>query len=161
MDLFEVSQENGAFPEEIAKIIFRQLVDMWASLNASRICHRDLKDENVLINPATLEVKIIDFGCATEKREIYKKMAGTPEYFPPEWYSHRQYSSDGLTVFSLGAILYILLTGTWEFEFGTHKRNFLAERNLSTVSKFFLDCILCPFPSKRISLSEILEHKFF
>ena len=161
IDLFEFSRIYGAIPEEPAKLIFRQLAQCALDLDQSGIVHRDLKDENVLINPANLEVKIIDFGCATVKREIYKKMAGTPEYFPPEWYSHQQYSSDGLTVFSLGVILYILLTGTWEFEFGTHKRNFLAERNLSTVSKSFLDCILCPFPSKRISLSEILEHKFF
>ena len=105
--------------------------------------------------------ELIDFGCATEKREIYNKMAGTPEYFPPEWYSHRQYSSDGLTVFSLGAIMYILLTGTWQFEAGSHKRDFLAERHLSNISKSLLDSVLCPFPSKRVPLSKILEHNFF
>ena len=161
IDLFEFSRIYGAIPEEPAKIIFRQLVQCARDLDESGIVHRDLKDENVLINPLTLEVKLIDFGCAAEKREIYNKMAGTPEYFPPEWYSHRQYSSDGLTVFSLGAILYILLTGTWQFEAGSHKRDFLAERHLSNFSKSLLDSVLCPFPSKRAPLSKILEHRFF
>ena len=157
MDLFEFSRIYGAIPEEPAREIFRQLARAAADFDRAGLCHRDLKDENVLINPATLEVKIIDFGCATEKRHLYAKMAGTPEYFPPEWYSHRQYSADGLTVYSLGAILYILLTGTWEFSAGSHKRDFLAERSLSQSARSLLDSLLCPFPSKRISISNILD----
>ena len=157
MDLFEFSRQFGAIPEEPAKVVFRQLAHCAQALDAAGICHRDLKDENVLIDPATLEVKLIDFGCATEKRDLYAKMAGTPEYFPPEWYSHRQYSADGLTVFSLGAILYILLTGSWEFCAGSHKRDFLAERSLSKSARSLLDSLLCPFPSKRAKLSSILD----
>ena len=156
MDLFDFSRQFGAIPEEPAKIIFHQLAQCARDLDRAGICHRDLKDENVLINPATLEVKLIDFGCATEKRDLYAKMAGTPEYFPPEWYSHRQYSADGLTVFSLGAILYILLTGSWEFHAGSHKRNFLAERSLSQSATSLLDSLLCPFPSKRAKLCNIV-----
>ena len=157
MDLFEFSRQFGAIPEAPAKVIFQQLAQCARDLDRAGICHRDLKDENVLINPATLEVKLIDFGCATEKRDLYAKMAGTPEYFPPEWYSHRQYSADGLTVFSLGAILYILLTGTWEFSNGSHKRDFLAERSLSQSSRSLLDSLLCPFPAKRPSISKLHE----
>ena len=156
VDLFEVSRKCGAIKEGAAQVIFAQLVRTTLELHRAGVLHRDLKDENCLLDTRTLEVRLIDFGCATEKRHLYAKMAGTPEYFPPEWYSHRQYSADGLTVFSLGAILYILLTGTWEFSNGSHKRDFLAERSLSQSSRSLLDSLLCPFPSKRAKLCNIV-----
>ena len=62
-DLFELSRKYGALQEEPVKIIFGQLLDIWENLNESKICHRDLKDENIVINIETLECKLIDFGC--------------------------------------------------------------------------------------------------
>ena len=49
--------------------------------------HRDVKDENILLNSKTLHVKLIDFGCGTRLKEThYNEFAGTPEFYPPEWY---------------------------------------------------------------------------
>ena len=161
IDLFDFSRTYGAIKEEPAKVIFNQIARCAAELHRAGIVHRDYKDENVLINPRTLEVKVIDFGCATEIAESYFNPAGTLEYFPPEWFSRSEMSAVGLTVWSLGSILYILLAGCWEFENGTHRRDFISERNLSQSALALLNSVLCPFASKRASLDSILSSQWF
>ena len=161
IDLFEFSRTHGAINEEAAKIIFNQVARCASRLHQSGIVHRDYKDENVLINPLTLEVKVIDFGCATEIAESYSNPAGTPEYFPPEWFSHSEMTPEGLTVWSLGSILYILLTGCWEFEAGNLRRDFMSERHLSHSALSLVNSVLCPFAPKRATLDSILSAKWF
>jgi len=82
------------------------------------VLHRDLKDENILINPADLRIRIIDFGCATEfeSNKTYETLSGTPEFFPPEVYTRHRYSAEKLTTWSLGILLYILLFGDLPFD---------------------------------------------
>lgn len=54
---------GGVLSEQIAQYI------MWQIIYAANFCcyrgvfHRDIKLENVLVNPTTLEIKLIDFGC--------------------------------------------------------------------------------------------------
>ena len=86
--------------------------------NKSRVLHRDLKDENILISTKSLEVKIIDFGCATEwdENRIYTSLSGTPEFFPPEIFKNQNYLAEKSTVWSLGTLLYILVTGDVPFD---------------------------------------------
>ncbi|KAI9221796.1 kinase-like domain-containing protein [Blastocladiella britannica] len=64
-DLFECLDRFGPFCEDRARLVFRQLVDIVEFLHAHNVCHRDLKDENILVNDR-LEVKLIDFGSAAE-----------------------------------------------------------------------------------------------
>ena len=86
--------------------------------NKSRVLHRDLKDENILISTKSLGVKIIDFGCATEwdQTRIYTSLSGTPEFFPPEVFKNQNYLAEKSTVWSLGTLLYILVTGDVPFD---------------------------------------------
>ena len=83
-----------------------------------RVLHRDLKDENILISTKSLGVKIIDFGCATEfdPDKIYTSLSGTPEFFPPEVFKNQNYLAEKSTVWSLGTLLYILITGDVPFD---------------------------------------------
>ena len=160
MDLFEFSKKYGRINEEAAKVIFKQIVECSNQLFKGGLIHRDLKDENVLINPATLEIKIIDFGCASVRKPVYTSCRGTPEFWPSEWYQSRSYEPEPLTVYSLGAILYILLVGEWNFENGTHLRNFLDEKHISPSAMKLLESMLCSNPSKRASFKNILKSKF-
>ena len=84
----------------------------------SQILHRDLKDENVLINTADLSVKIIDFGCACEYKPdySYSTIAGTPEFFPPEIFLTQKYAADPLNAWSIGILVYILVQGDVPFD---------------------------------------------
>ena len=82
------------------------------------IFHRDIKDENILVNTQTLEVKVIDFGCATEfeTEKTYSTASGTPEFFPPETFTKNQYRAGPATVWALGTLLYVIVMGDIPFE---------------------------------------------
>ena len=49
-DLFECIEQHSRFDAETAKYVFRQIVDVVAALGALGICHRDIKDENIVIS---------------------------------------------------------------------------------------------------------------
>ena len=118
MDLFEFTQYYGLVEESPSLIIFRNILLAVQHLKEKHIFHRDLKDENILLNPATLDVKLIDFGCATDfnEKRIYTKLSGTPEFMPPEAFREGQYMAENSTVWSLGIILFTLLNGRLPFE---------------------------------------------
>ena len=111
-DLFELVKQSGALSESMVRIVFSQLVMMWESLDRAGICHRDIKDENIIINMKTLECKLIDFGCATEiENDLQSTFSGTPEFYPPEYYKYGSYRHNDLTAWSFGVVLYLLLAG--------------------------------------------------
>ena len=87
-------------------------------LREGGIFHRDIKDENILINTHTLEVKLIDFGCATdfEPDKVYTVASGTPEFFPPETYTKTQYRAEPATVWAIGTLLYVIVMGDIPFQ---------------------------------------------
>jgi proto-oncogene serine/threonine-protein kinase Pim-1 len=63
-----------------------------AHIHSCGVVHRDIKDENVILNRDTGEVKLIDFGCGTLLKEApFRDFSGTPEFYPPEWFQRRVY----------------------------------------------------------------------
>ncbi|XP_021336408.1 serine/threonine-protein kinase pim-2-like [Danio rerio] len=113
MDLeafLEVS--GGVLSEKTAHTIMRQAV------YAANVCcyrgvfHRDIKLQNLLVNPDTLEVKLIDFGCGDFMMEsAYSLFSGTEAYIPPEFYEKGCYRAKPATVYSLGVLLFTMLHG--------------------------------------------------
>ena len=115
--MFEFSQSYGRINEAPAKIIFSNLLHAVRLLIDQKIFHRDLKDENILLNPSTLDIKIIDFGCATYYTDtIHTRLSGTPEFMPPEAIEKGEYTAEGATVWSLGVILFTLINGRLPYE---------------------------------------------
>lgn len=95
---------------------------VWAVefLHQHQVIHRDLKPGNVLVGPDH-EPKILDFGLAHQVEESGTRLTragevmGTPDYFSPEQ-ARGEASLDARSdIFSLGAILYQLLTGFLPF----------------------------------------------
>ncbi|KAI7790633.1 putative serine/threonine-protein kinase pim-2-like [Triplophysa rosa] len=85
------------------------------------VFHRDIKLENLLVNPKTLKVKLIDFGCSVRlKRGYVKKITGTEPYLPPEVFISNRYRGKPATVWSLGMLLFRLLHGRFPFAFELH-----------------------------------------
>ena len=156
-DLFELINEIGGINEDAAKIVVSFAVEY---LEAGYI-HRDIKDENILINGESLEIKMIDFGCASEFEDYYENASGTVDYFPPEWFQYHQYKPDELTVWSIGCLLYNILMGDVAYKNGFCNRNFQAESELSTEGRNIINQLLEPNPNIRIPLQNILKHNWF
>jgi PAS domain-containing serine/threonine kinase len=87
VDLFQFIDDHPNMEEPLARIIFRQLAEAIAYCHHNRIAHRNIKEENVLINQS-LQLRLIDFGSATflEKAgdKEFKLFFGTLEYASPE-----------------------------------------------------------------------------
>ncbi|WP_293132705.1 AAA family ATPase [Microcoleus sp. bin38.metabat.b11b12b14.051] len=100
-----------------------QTVQVLEGLYHARIIHKDIKPQNILINPNTLEVKIIDFSISSllprENQEIKSPnvLEGTLNYMSPEQTGRMNRGIDYRTDFySLGVTFYELLTGQLPFK---------------------------------------------
>src|SRR5207245_2151100 len=89
-------------------------------LHEHKIVHRDLKPTNILVN-ADMDPKILDFGLAQHVGSNISRVTrpgeiiGTPDYFSPEHTLPGSRFDPRSDVFSLGTILYELLTGSPPF----------------------------------------------
>ncbi len=116
-NLAECIGRAGVLPEPQVLVWARQLLDALAYCHAQGVIHRDVKPQNVIIQPDGQAV-LVDFGLVKlwdprdpRTRTMVRGM-GTPEYSPPEQYEaaagHTDPRSD---LYSLGATLYHALTG--------------------------------------------------
>lgn len=117
------------------KTIINQLVQGLQSVHRAGVAHRDVKPDNLLIHPETLDIKFIDFGLA--KMEATTGIAGTVYYKPPEYMdATASYSLETMQlgdIWSLGLTIYRLIarddyTILWyTFDFWPKNREDLTE----------------------------------
>jgi serine/threonine-protein kinase len=132
-DLRHIIQRAGALPVKRALAITRQVAAALGAAHAIGITHRDIKPDNILItDPGDGGdlVKVLDFGIA-KVREANLEAAhsatktgmvvGTPQYISPEQAMGRHGDQiDGRAdLYSLGVVLYEMVTGRLPFESDT------------------------------------------
>lgn len=64
-DLFDHITECGSLDEQDARSLFCHIVKTTIALHDAGIVHRDIKDENILVNPESHDIRLIDFGSGT------------------------------------------------------------------------------------------------
>lgn len=108
-------QFNGKkLNEEQAYAVFSQICKGLKYMHENNVAHRDLKLTNILIDEE-YTVKVIDFGFACESSERQKMYCGTPSYMAPEIVEKKIYLSKPVDIWSLGVVLFKLLSGEYAF----------------------------------------------
>ena len=95
--------------EKYGKVIFRKILEGVQACHNANICHRDLKMQNILFDEQ-FNPKICDFGFATFYKKNLDDFLGTESHAAPEVLHHRHYDGFKADIFSLGVILFTLVT---------------------------------------------------
>ena len=115
-DLQMFLSEVGCLKEQEARPIFQQVVSAVHFLHQRRIAHRDIKLENILID-GDGNVKLCDFGMAIQLAEGQKleEICGSLHYIAPEMLSRKPYDGLAVDMWSLGVVLYAMVTGQFPY----------------------------------------------
>ncbi|XP_057672071.1 serine/threonine-protein kinase MARK2-like isoform X39 [Diorhabda carinulata] len=168
-EVFDYLVLHGRMKEKEARAKFRQIVSAVQYCHQKRIIHRDLKAENLLLD-SEMNIKIADFGFSNEFTPGNKldTFCGSPPYAAPELFQGKKYDGPEVDVWSLGVILYTLVSGSLPFDGSTLRE--LRERVLrgkyripfymSTDCENLLKKFLVLNPAKRASLETIMKDKW-
>ncbi|XP_061449809.1 SNF-related serine/threonine-protein kinase-like isoform X2 [Rhineura floridana] len=168
-DMFDhIMQHEGGLGEEQAKHYFAQIVHAISYCHRLHVVHRDLKLENVVFFQEQGVVKLTDFGFSNcfQPGMMLTTSCGSLAYSAPEILLGDEYDAPAVDVWSLGVILYMLVSGHPPFQ----------EANDSETLTMILDCryVIPPHvssqcahliaqmlqrdPRKRASLEQIERH---
>ncbi|KAF9577749.1 hypothetical protein BGW38_006844 [Lunasporangiospora selenospora] len=163
-DLFECIEHHSKFSESQARMIFRQIVQCVDYLNSRGICHRDIKDENIVIDN-DFKVKLIDFGSAViipkPHGKLFDRFYGTINYASPEILKGEKYRAEAAEIWSLGILLYTILYGEVPFNDPVQAISgpYIAPRvRSSSECLHLLNWMLAKSPERRATVEDVISH---
>ena len=103
------------FTERQAKWIFKKILEGVQALHNANICHRDLEVHNILFDD-NYNPKIIGFHSSCINMNNLNRRTGRLPYIAPEILLNQPYNGINADIFSLGQILFNLVTGLYGFQ---------------------------------------------
>ncbi|KAI9223514.1 serine/threonine protein kinase [Blastocladiella britannica] len=171
VDLFDYIEQTRGLTEAVARSIFYQVCQGIEYLHRRHIVHRDIKDENVILD-ASLRAVLVDFGSAAYARSekpTFDTFAGTLEYCAPELIMGRRYQGKPQDVWALGVLLYVMLFRECPFfnddEILRRAVHIPQQQQRATAvsedAALFLKFILHKDAARRPTIEEVLMHAWF
>lgn len=165
-DLDHYLRDKGRMDEASIKIFLQQMASALKILHSHKVVHRDLKPANILLSYngprkfSNITFKIADFGVGRflKEGEAAQTFCGTPVFMAPEIFSPRPKYDYKADLWSIGAIVYNCLTGTYYSAFQNEPVKFSS--NISSSLHDLLDNLLCREPAKRLSFDAFYDHPF-
>ncbi|XP_020379969.2 testis-specific serine/threonine-protein kinase 6-like [Rhincodon typus] len=118
-DLFDLVDSQGHLSEEVARPYFKQISQALEYCHIHHIAHRDIKCENILITIDNIP-KLTDFGLATcikgSESCPSSTFCGSAAYAAPEILNGEKYDPFKADIWSLGVLLYVMVTGCMPFD---------------------------------------------
>lgn len=169
-DLGQFIKTHGPVDEETVQRWMQQLAEGFKALKAKNIIHRDLKLQNILLteNSTKAVLKLADFGMSRFLGEdLAQTWLGTPLYMAPEMFQNKEGYDYKADIWSLGVVMFELLTGEPPIRVQKREDIPLAQKNLkklpSNISANCADLLskLLTYNAKdRISFEELFTHPF-
>ena len=169
-DLLDFIRKRDKLNEKTSKIIFKQVVLGLKYMHKNNIVHRDIKLDNLLLDLSNT-IKICDFGVSKilkSSDELMFEHCGSPTYIAPEVLGKNGYKGFSCDIWSLGVTLYYILGGDQPFggkDMEELKKKFFLKnyykiKFVSDEANDLLDKMLTKNPEERITLDEIIKHKW-
>ncbi|GMI89081.1 calcium-dependent protein kinase 17 [Hibiscus trionum] len=171
-ELFDRIIAKGHYTERAAASLLRTIVQIVHTCHSMGVIHRDLKPENFLLlsKEEDSPLKATDFGLSAfyKPGEEFKEIVGSAYYIAPEVLK-RKYGPEA-DIWSIGVILYILLSGTPPFYAESENGIFNAILRghmdfncdpwpkISSQAKDVVKRMLNSDPKKRLTASQVLSH---
>ena len=162
-DLFECIDVHKRIPEQTCKKIFVGILRAVQYMHRIGFVHRDLKDENVVIDQE-YNVKLIDCGSTsripTVVDQYFDRFNGTLHFASPEILRGNSYKGPEAEIWALGVLLYTIIYGENPFrnpeDILRGEMSFFGRENCLYVD--LLKKIFVADPSQRITLENITSH---
>jgi serine/threonine protein kinase len=111
-ELYEFLGNYGVMSLPFVARAFKQITEAICFIHSRDVVHRDLKPENILLD-RDMNARLADFGlCQTNaNRRLLETPCGSPFYASPEVLAQRPYDGKLADIWSLGVVLYTMVTG--------------------------------------------------
>lgn len=166
-ELYSLIEKKGKFSESEAKKYFCQILSAVDHIHRNGIVHRDLKPENILLDEHK-NIKLGDFGLSgfMKDGEFLLTACGSANYAAPEVITGLSYCGTEADIWSLGILLFALLSGTLPFDETNvpallqkmKTAKFTMPYHISAEASDLIRKIIIANPVERITLPMILEH---